>query len=118
MGPRSKGENAEPTFPTHPIGPKDSMDLVNCTIQFHGRVQGVGFRWTTRELFSPYPITGYVENRGDGSVILVAQGEREVVSSAIHLLRQHFASHIREATTTWESPTEIFQDFSIRRGSP
>ncbi|MCI1985586.1 MAG: acylphosphatase [Lactobacillus sp.] len=40
-----------------------------------GRVQGVGFRWMTKMVADQLKITGYVQNRFDGSVYIEAKGE-------------------------------------------
>lgn len=40
-----------------------------------GRVQGVGFRWWTRDLAGRLGLTGTVRNLPDGSVEVCAQGD-------------------------------------------
>ena len=45
------------------------------TIYFCGRVQGVGFRYTTRAIARGFAVAGYVQNLPDGCVRLVAEGE-------------------------------------------
>lgn len=42
-----------------------------------GRVQGVAFRWYTQREARRLGLTGWVRNQPDGSVRLVAEGERE-----------------------------------------
>jgi len=42
-----------------------------------GRVQGVGFRWWTRDTAEALGLTGWVRNRPDGSVEVHARGRRE-----------------------------------------
>ncbi len=44
-----------------------------------GRVQGVGFRWFTKQLADKYAIKGFVRNQYDGSVLVVAQGSQEMI---------------------------------------
>lgn len=39
-----------------------------------GRVQGVGFRWFVREIASELQLAGWVMNRHDGAVEVVADG--------------------------------------------
>jgi acylphosphatase len=39
-----------------------------------GRVQGVGFRWFVREAARRLELSGWVTNRDDGGVEVVAQG--------------------------------------------
>lgn len=52
----------------------------------HGRVQGVGFRWTCLQIARKNGLSGWVRNRADGAVELEVQGTNEAVaifSSAI-----------------------------------
>ena len=49
----------------------------------HGHVQGVFFRETTRRRAESAAVTGWVRNRGDGSVEAVFEGEREAVERLI-----------------------------------
>jgi acylphosphatase len=39
-----------------------------------GKVQGVGFRWFVRELASALQLSGWVTNRDDGAVEVLAEG--------------------------------------------
>lgn len=41
-------------------------------VLYSGRVQGVGFRFTTRQIASGYEVTGWVKNLPDGRVELCA----------------------------------------------
>ena len=44
------------------------------SIVFHGRVQGVGFRWTASQIAGEYGLTGWVRNEYDGTVTMEVQG--------------------------------------------
>jgi len=44
-------------------------------VHYEGRVQGVGFRWTVKNLSREYDVAGTVKNLPDGRVEVVAQGD-------------------------------------------
>ncbi len=48
--------------------------MVHKNIQIAGRVQGVGFRYSSRNAARIYKIKGYVRNMPDGSVYIEAEG--------------------------------------------
>lgn len=60
-------------------------------IFFIGRVQGVGFRFTAREVASRYDLTGFVRNTTDGKVEMLVQGRAEDVDNCIEDLQQTFS---------------------------
>lgn len=43
-------------------------------IRFHGRVQGVGFRYTAYHIAQSLDLMGWVENEYDGTVLCEVQG--------------------------------------------
>ena len=53
-----------------------------------GRVQGVYFRGTCRAVARGLGVRGWVSNRGDGTVELVAEGSRESVGELIAWCRE------------------------------
>ena len=53
-----------------------------------GRVQGVGFRWWTRERALAAGVRGTVRNLEDGSVLVDAEGDVEVLDTFVAELRQ------------------------------
>ncbi len=52
-------------------------------IRFHGRVQGVGFRWTASNLARDLGVTGWVRNEYDGTVLMEAQGTQEQIDDLV-----------------------------------
>ena len=47
----------------------------------HGRVQGVGFRWSAVEEARRLGLSGFVANLPDGSVEVVAEGRPEALAA-------------------------------------
>lgn len=53
-------------------------------VVFEGRVQGVGFRYTVKELSKGFDVTGTVKNLPEGSVQLEVMGEPAEIDEFIH----------------------------------
>src|SRR5260370_729191 len=51
------------------------MALERRRVEYNGRVQGVGFRYTAQRLAPAFGVSGSVRNLADGRVELEAQGE-------------------------------------------
>ena len=83
-------------------------------VVYSGRVQGVGFRFTTRSLARRYGVVGYVRNCPDGTVELVAEAAPEVLKSFLEAVERNFKGYIREAVLTELSGGEPFNSFDIR----
>ncbi|HTP58310.1 MAG TPA: acylphosphatase, partial [Spirochaetia bacterium] len=54
----------------------------------HGRVQGVGFRWSALREARRLGLRGTVGNRGDGTVEVVAEGDATAVDIFLAWLRR------------------------------
>lgn len=48
-------------------------------IYVSGKVQGVGFRFYTKQVAETYGLLGYVKNLPDGRVEIFSQGDEEVI---------------------------------------
>lgn len=65
--------------------------MIRYKMQFFGRVQGVGFRYHAYYKARSLGLTGWVENRYDGSVLMEVQGEQRAIDElVIHLKNQRF----------------------------
>ena len=81
---------------------------------YAGRVQGVGFRYTVREVACGYEVTGFVRNLVDGRVELVAEGDEEELQAFLAAVKSsQLASHIRTADVNWRDFTGEFKRFEI-----
>lgn len=85
-------------------------------IQIHiqGRVQGVGFRYSTYEIAKKYNIKGWVKNEQDGSVLIEAEGIEEDVTR--FLMWCHRGPSFAKVTNVKTStiPKQGFKDFTVR----
>ena len=64
-------------------------------VQVHGRVQGVGYRDTCMSYAQAQGITGWVRNRIDGSVELILQGSKGLLTDMCSWLRHGIpAAHV------------------------
>ncbi|MBW1605681.1 acylphosphatase [Lactobacillus sp. Sy-1] len=64
-----------------------------------GTVQGVGFRWATKQVAEHLGINGSVENLPDGTVRVLAQGE--------HHQLDKFVDQIRKAPSSAAEVTDL-----------
>ncbi len=53
-----------------------------------GRVQGVGFRYFARQRADRLGVAGFARNLADGSVEVIAEGEKEALAAFEDALRQ------------------------------
>jgi acylphosphatase len=57
-------------------------------LEIDGLVQGVGFRWWTRERARRFGLAGWVRNRSDGTVEVAVSGDADSVERFIEQLRE------------------------------
>lgn len=81
---------------------------------YSGRVQGVGFRFTSESLAQSLSILGWVKNLHNGDVEIVAEGEEEVLKDFVSRLGDSFGEYIRNKEESWENPTDEFKEFGVR----
>jgi acylphosphatase len=79
-----------------------------------GRVKGVFFRAATQREARRLGVTGWVKNRADGCIELVAEGEegaiKEIISWAHH---GPSAARVDSVDVRWRGYTGEFADFRI-----
>lgn len=90
------------------------VDNERCEVQYVGRVQGVGFRYTVRQIAAGHKIAGFVRNRPDGSVQLVAEGPRPEIESLLGEVKSTMGQYIRDTREQWGPATGKFGEFRIR----
>jgi acylphosphatase len=85
------------------------------TAWVRGRVQGVGFRWWTRSRALELGLTGYVANRLDGRVLVVAQGQRDACEKLLRLLQGDATpGRVDNVVADWSQKPQDIEGFSAR----
>lgn len=80
-----------------------------------GRVQGVGFRFFTLQEAKQIGVTGYVRNREDGSVAVVAQGsEAQIQQLRLWLSKGPRTSQVERVIEQNYQANERFEQFIIK----
>lgn len=87
---------------------------------FAGRVQGVGFRYTVKNLALQYNVGGYVRNLPDGRVELVMEGPDEQMQYLFDDVARRMTGYIREVAdqlmpATGEFLSGEYGHFSIKK---
>lgn len=94
--------------------PKVSKIAERAHIFFEGRVQGVGFRYTTEKLALEIGLTGWVKNVPDGRVEVLCEGDRVRIEALVEGLKNSpMGVHIRKVICNWQPSTGEFEDFSV-----
>ena len=90
--------------------PQERLRLV-----ISGYVQGVFFRAYADSEAKRLGLTGWVRNRADGSVEIVAEGERKALDR-LKEWAQHGppAARVTGVKANYEPPTDGFENFSVR----
>jgi acylphosphatase len=80
-----------------------------------GRVQGVSFRYYTQRQARELGLTGYVRNLWNGTVEVVAEGQRADVEELLAFLHVGpRAAFVTRVDTQWFAPTGEFDRFEVR----
>jgi acylphosphatase len=82
-------------------------------VQYRGRVQGVGFRYTVQHMAEGFPVAGHVRNLSNGDVELVAEGSPEAVAGLLASVARRMGEYITGSTVTEEPPSGL-EEFRIR----
>ncbi len=85
-------------------------------IFFSGRVQGVGFRYTTKAVACGFEVTGTVRNLADGRVELVVEGERSELESFRRAIQDsEVGRFVQQEQAAWSEAKNEFRGFEIVR---
>ncbi len=73
-------------------------------VRYTGRVQGVGFRMTTKWIARRFDVTGYVKNLADGRVELAAEGSPAEVEAFLAEVREKKSFFIQSEQVSTQPP--------------
>lgn len=81
----------------------------------HGRVQGVNFRYYTLQTANQLGLTGWVRNRPDRTVEVVAEGTPAALERLLAFLHSGPPSaHVTRVDVEWRAAAGAFDRFEIR----
>jgi len=90
------------------------MNRRRMQIFYSGRVQGVGFRYTVKNVVCGFDVTGTVRNLPDGRVELVAEGEQAELEEFRRAVQDsEVGGLIRNEDVAWSGAVGAFRGFEI-----
>ena len=89
--------------------------MIASRVVVRGVVQGVGFRWATRDEASRLGVSGWVQNRDDGSVEAHLEGPGSSVRDLVAWLSRGPAGSLVDDVFEERATLEGLRGFEIRR---
>jgi acylphosphatase len=90
-----------------------NLQQLHATVR--GRVQGVNFRAATQREAQRLKLAGWVRNRPDGSVEVLAEGPRPVLDQLMAFLHQGPpAAAVSEVSVEWLAAADLGRSFDVR----
>jgi len=81
-------------------------------VEYSGRVQGVGFRYTVLRLAKNHAVQGYVKNLANGHVEVVAEGTTAEIDAFLRGIERVMAGYVEESRVE-TVPVQGFTDFRV-----
>lgn len=82
-------------------------------VYFSGRVQGVGFRYTTKQISNRFAVSGWVRNLPDGRVELLAEGAEDELKNFLAAVRDRMDRYIKNTEVDWGIGSGLYTLFEI-----
>ena len=80
---------------------------------FSGHVQGVGFRYSTRQVAERLDLSGWVRNLSDGRVEAVIEGPLTALELFVDEIAEATHGHVADIGKTVSDATGEFEGFEI-----
>ena len=89
-------------------------EQIRAHVYISGRVQGVGFRWSTQHQAQDLGLMGWVRNLWDGRVEAVFEGPEAAVRQAVAWCHHgNSPARVAEVKVSYGAPTGEFKAFRI-----
>jgi acylphosphatase len=89
--------------------------MISTQVFYEGNVQGVGFRYSVKQVAKGFDVIGWVRNLADGRVELQASAEPAELASFLDAIRNsHLRAHIRNESETPLAAPPSTRGFEIR----
>jgi len=90
-------------------------NLKRLIVKIFGQVQGVFFRSYTQKTAEDLGLTGWVQNESDGSVLVIAEGEKLKLKDFLEFLKKGpNSARVSKIEIKWEKATGEFKNFEIK----
>lgn len=93
---------------------RESKSAQRREVHYSGHVQGVGFRYSVRQLATGFEVSGYVRNLADGRVQLVIEGAASELTRFQDAIATKMSAYVRDAAVDVRPATGEFAGFEIR----
>ena len=88
-------------------------DVFHLMAHFTGHVQGVGFRYSVKQIARGFEVTGYVKNLADGRVELDIEGDQNECCRFLREVESELDNFIRDTERSDGHRERLFTRFRI-----
>jgi len=82
-------------------------------VLYSGQVQGVGFRYTARQIAQRHAVTGFVRNLSDGRVELVIEGPAPEIQHTLNEIAAAMSDYIHDQQVQTRPPSGRYASFEV-----
>ena len=91
----------------------EDKNSVNIKLILHGKVQGVGVRFVVNKIAKDFVVEGYVKNLSDGTVEIVAVGEKQEIQRFVEAIKKKTPGTIENIVLIKPQVLQRFSGFTI-----